>query len=67
MTIRKAFTIGAVLLGAMLGNASIGFSVDAEGKQQCYYRVGIDPENSCTGCADSCLGTGYRCCTIIVG
>jgi hypothetical protein len=66
MTIRKAFTVGAVLVGAMLGSTSVGFSVE-EGKQQCYYRAGIDPENACTGCADSCLGAGYRCCTIIVG
>ena len=67
MTRRKAFTVGAVLLGAMLGSTSVGFSVIAEGNQQCYYRPAIDPENSCTGCADTCLGAGYRCCTIIVG
>jgi hypothetical protein len=65
MTIRKAFTVGALLLGAMLGNTSMGFSVNPEGTQQCYYRPGIDPDNSCTGCGNACLGAGYRCCTIL--
>jgi hypothetical protein len=67
MNMRKAFTVGAVLLGAMLGSTSVGFSVISAGNQQCYYRIGIDPENSCTRCSDSCLGAGYQCCTIIVG
>ncbi|HEX8319649.1 hypothetical protein [Longimicrobium sp.] len=63
MTIRKALTVGALIFGGVLG--STNFSVASEGNQQCYYRPGTDVENSCTACADTCGGAGYRCCTII--
>ena len=34
------------------------------GDQQCYYGL-TDPVNSCTACARICLGSGFKCCTIV--
>lgn len=61
---RKAALVLVVFMGAFLGSGAIGYSQQAS--QQCYYRIGIDPANSCTGCADTCLGDGYKCCKIVV-
>lgn len=35
-----------------------------KGKNQCYRRL-TDPVYACSGCADNCLGDGYRCCTVV--
>lgn len=64
-TTRKALAVAALLFGGLIGNATSGYSVAAAGNQQCYYRAGIDVENSCNTCSSTCLGDGYRCCTII--
>ena len=35
------------------------------GKQQCYHYTWEDP-SACSTCSNSCLGTGYKCCSIVV-
>lgn len=61
---RKGALAAAVCMGALLGAGSSGYSQIIR-YDQCYYRPGIDPENWCAACADSCLGEGYRCCKIV--
>lgn len=56
----------ALVAGGILGGATGMMASMDSGSQQCYYRVGVDPENSCSTCSDSCLGDGYKCCTITV-
>jgi hypothetical protein len=63
MALSRTLIVGALLLGALQGSTSLGFG--ESGNQQCYYRPGIDADNSCSTCGDTCLGAGYRCCTII--
>jgi hypothetical protein len=36
------------------------------GTQQCYHRFN-EPADGCSMCANTCLGDGYVCCTIVVG
>ena len=55
-----------LLLAGMLG-AFAGSWMEARAQtRQCYYRPDIDPPNSCTACADTCMGQGYLCCEIII-
>lgn len=54
------------LVGVCAGAASTVPTATASGSQQCYYDAGIDPENSCTTCSQTCLGDAYQCCDIVV-
>lgn len=55
-----------VILAAFAGAAASAISpAAASGNRQCYYRPAIDPEYSCNTCSNTCLGAGYRCCSIV--
>ena len=65
----RMLVVLAVLLGAGFGLASSAVAVEAEGRdKQCWYRPGVDEENSCAFCGDPCLGEadGWKCCSISV-
>ncbi len=66
MKFRHTLLFGsAIALGALVGTTSNGIS-NLSASQQCYYTVGVDPPTACTTCSNSCLGAGYKCCTINV-
>ncbi|MEW5926278.1 MAG: hypothetical protein AB1941_02210 [Gemmatimonadota bacterium] len=62
----KFLTLAAAMSGALLGAASSLPAEEESASQQCFYRVGVDAENSCTSCKDLCRGDGYKCCNIVV-
>jgi hypothetical protein len=55
-----------IALAALLGLASAHIprvtAAEAGTNIQCWYRVGIDSENTCWDCFDDCMGAGYICC-----
>jgi hypothetical protein len=56
----------AIASGALLAGTTSGVSAVAAPLNQCWYEVGVDPENACTYCFDPCGGDGYKCCRIVV-
>ena len=63
---RKSF-LAAAVAGAALACVLGARPVSTQAIQQCYYRAKIDPVDSCTICANTCLGGGARCCIIVSG
>jgi hypothetical protein len=64
---KRILLVAAALMGLSLGTSVSNVNAAAAaGSQQCWYRVGVDPENSCWGCFDACMGAGYLCCDIVV-
>jgi hypothetical protein len=62
----RLLTLAAAMAGALLG-ATTSLPAEEEGaSQQCFYRVGVDAENSCTECRDLCRGMGFKCCSILI-
>ena len=62
----KFLALAASMTGALLG-ATTSLPAEEEGTtQQCFYRVGVDAQNSCTACQDLCRGDGYKCCSIVI-
>lgn len=61
---RAIAALVAAAAGGLLGGATAGLGNGPA--QQCYYRPLLDPPTACTGCADTCMGEGYRCCSITV-
>jgi len=54
--------VGAlVLVGAFVG---VRPEPAMAGDQQCF-RNKSDPLTACTICSGTCMGDGYRCCTIV--
>jgi hypothetical protein len=60
----RKFGIGLVALGFVAAFSGAVPKTAYAGDQQCYYGP-TDPLNACTACARVCLGSGYKCCTIV--
>ena len=61
---RKAAVVIALFSGVLLGGRATGYS--QESNQQCYYDPDVDPPTACSTCSNTCLGTGYKCCQIVI-
>ncbi|HET7232902.1 MAG TPA: hypothetical protein VFJ16_23035 [Longimicrobium sp.] len=56
---------GIATVAVAIGGAVAARPAATQAIQQCYYRAKIDPVNSCTICANSCLGGDAKCCIIV--
>jgi hypothetical protein len=64
---RRFILILAVLASASATAGPAAPPAQTQTIQQCYFVPIRDPDNSCTSCANTCLGSGYRCCIIVAG
>jgi len=55
---------GVLALGLVAAFSGMVPKAAYAGDQQCYYGL-TDPVNSCAACMKTCLGAGYRCCTVV--
>lgn len=63
----KVSFLAAALVGAAIGTTkSLNAAEEEQGPNQCYHKVG-EPNGTCSVCANTCLGSGYLCCTIVIG
>lgn len=60
---RTLLTVAGI--AAAVGGVAGARPASTQAIQQCYYRAKIDPVNSCTICADTCLGGDAKCCIIV--
>lgn len=64
--LRKALMIAlAAGVGFVISVPLAGAETATQGKNQCYH-YSWEPQTACSTCADTCLGGGYKCCTILV-
>ena len=63
MTLQRTLALAAVLTGMVLGTRPA--TLDAAGTHQCYHDPNVDPPTACTTCSNTCLGSGYVCCSIV--
>jgi hypothetical protein len=54
-------------LAAAMGTAAGTHAAQSQVQpsQQCYHREPLDAPDACTWCGNRCMGSGYKCCTII--
>ncbi|HET7459728.1 MAG TPA: hypothetical protein VFJ82_00715 [Longimicrobium sp.] len=60
---RTLLSIAGIALA--IGGVAGSRPASTQSIQQCYYRAKIDPVNSCTICANTCLGGDAKCCIIV--
>lgn len=62
LSLTKLALVLGIAVGLSVGGARYVQAVEAAGGQQCYHTG----SGTCETCSQTCLGSGYVCCTIVV-
>jgi hypothetical protein len=57
--------VAAVVAAGMLAVPARNGFTQVPRLQQCYHIKEVEPDGACSICANTCMGTGWKCCFII--